>query len=110
MKHLLIDEASAKLIDTLIEKAKSTKAGLITNFDDPYGISFDELALIGDRLKYGDDFVEKRENERIRLELEYKEFIHTAEGKKWLEHVKKDMKLDGDLGDYLYDFYPELLQ
>ena len=33
---------------------------------------------------------------------EYMKFIKTDEGKEWLEFY--------DLGDYLYDFYPEMLQ
>lgn len=37
---------------------------------------------------------------------EYMKFIKTDEGKEWLEFYD----LGGDFGDYLYDFYPEMLQ
>lgn len=70
MGKLIIDEASAKIIDELILKAKATKYGLITNWEEPYGISFDELTLIGDRMKYGEEFVRKRESEKTRRKLE----------------------------------------
>lgn len=67
---LIVSEEEAKLIDELILKAKRTKYGLITNWDAPYGISFDELVLIGDRMKYGEEFVRKRECEKARRRLE----------------------------------------
>lgn len=47
------------------------------------------------------------ENDLLR---EYKIFITTKIGKKWVEFQKEKMNLDGDFGDYLYDFYPEMLQ
>lgn len=37
---------------------------------------------------------------------EYMKFIKTDKGKEWL----KSYDLGGDFGDYLYDFYPEMLQ
>ena len=47
----------------------------------------------------------------IELEEQYKEFITTDEGKKWIESWDgriEDIK-DVGLGEYLYDFYPEML-
>ena len=44
------------------------------------------------------------------LKEEYMRFIRTEEGKKWLDFQHNDMKSDGDFGDYLYVFYPEMLQ
>lgn len=48
----------------------------------------------------------------IELEEEYKEFIKTDKGKKWIESWNgriEDIKKVG-FGEYLYDFYPEVLQ
>lgn len=45
------------------------------------------------------------------LKTEYMNFIKTDKGKEWLEFWHNSMKSDlaGDFGDYLYDFYPEML-
>ena len=50
------------------------------------------------------------------LEIEYNEFLETKRGKEWKEDwiIKRysnseDIKDAGDFGDYLYDFYPEML-
>ena len=49
------------------------------------------------------------------LEIEYNEFLETKCGQEWKEHwVKRysnseNIKDTGDFGDYLYDFYPEML-
>lgn len=66
MSELIIDKTSVEIIDELILRAITTTHGLITNWAKPYGISFQELILIGDRMKYGDEFVRKREFERER--------------------------------------------
>lgn len=47
------------------------------------------------------------ENDLLR---EYKMFIDTEKGKEWMKFQKREMNLDGDFGDYLYYFYPEMLQ
>ena len=49
--------------------------------------------------------------ERIKeLELEYQEFIKTDTGKRWVIDCKnRNNGQVGDCGDYLYDFYPEVL-
>lgn len=43
---------------------------------------------------------------------EYEMFIKTPKGKEWIKkwenNTPQDMK-SGDFGDYLYDFYPEML-
>ena len=51
---------------------------------------------------------EKRMKE---LELEYNEFLKTKSGQEWQEHCKHKTGSDlrGDFGNYLYDFYPEML-
>lgn len=51
---------------------------------------------------------EKRMKE---LELEYNEFLKTKSGQEWKEHCKHKTGSDlcGDFGNYLYDFYPEML-
>ena len=50
------------------------------------------------------------------LEIEYNEFLETKRGKEWKGDwiIKRysnseDIKDAGDFGDYLYDFYPEML-
>ena len=45
------------------------------------------------------------------LKTEYINFIKTDKGKEWLEFWHNNMKSDlaGDFGDYLYDFYPEMI-
>ena len=49
------------------------------------------------------------------LEIEYNEFLETKYGKEWkVDWIKRysnseDIKDAGDFGDYLYDFYPEML-
>ena len=50
----------------------------------------------------------KREEE---LKVEYENFLNTKEGQEWKEHWKNEIGSDscGDFGDYLYDFYPEML-
>ena len=44
------------------------------------------------------------------IKTEYMEFLKTDKGKEWLKFQHNNMKSDGDFGDYLYDFYPEMLQ
>ena len=53
----------------------------------------------------------KSKDEKIKeLELEYEEFIKTEDGKKWLEDCKnRNNGQTGDCGDYIYDFYTEVL-
>ena len=47
----------------------------------------------------------------VRLKKEYEEFIETREGKIWKESWKMRYGNEfGDFTDYLYDFYPEMLQ
>ena len=41
------------------------------------------------------------------LEIEYNEFLETKRGQEWKEHWKNE--ICSDFGDYLYDFYPEML-
>lgn len=54
----------------------------------------------------------KREEE---LKVEYENFLNTKEGQEWKEGWAKrcsdseNIKDTGDFGDYLYDFYPEML-
>ena len=51
-----------------------------------------------------------REERLKELELEYAEFIETDKGKEWLDYCKsRGNGCTGDCGDYLYDFYPEVL-
>jgi hypothetical protein len=42
------------------------------------------------------------------IKLEFEHFINTDEGKGWISEWKARGG-DGDLGDYLYDYYPEML-
>ena len=56
------------------------------------------------------------ENEKIDEKLqekqeEYEKFIKTRKGKKWAKQWKEITHSDiaGDFGDYLYDFYSEML-
>lgn len=54
----------------------------------------------------------KREEE---LKVEYENFLKTKEGQEWKEDWierysnPEDIKEAGDFGDYLYDFYTEML-
>ena len=41
------------------------------------------------------------------LKEEYEKFILTKEGKEWINHWQKIT--GGEFGDYLYDFYPEMI-
>ena len=45
------------------------------------------------------------------LKEEYEKFILTKEGKEWINHWQKIIGSDtgGDFGDYLYDFYHEMI-
>ena len=40
---------------------------------------------------------------------EYNEFIQTEEGQKWKDDWINKNNGHGDLGDFIYDFYPEYL-
>lgn len=46
------------------------------------------------------------------LKKEYTDFLETKRGREWFMLKKRefDGKRSGDFGDYLYDFYPEMLQ
>ena len=48
--------------------------------------------------------------DREALKPKYEQFIQTKEGKEWKRFSKVGTQNDGDFGDYLYDFYPEMLQ
>lgn len=51
-----------------------------------------------------------REERLKELELEYEEFVKTDSGKKWLNDCKsRNNGQTGDCGDYIYDFYAEVL-
>ena len=51
-----------------------------------------------------------REERLKELELEYEEFVKTDSGKRWLDDCKsRNNGQTGDSGDYIYDFYPEVL-
>ena len=49
------------------------------------------------------------------LKIEYNKFLETKRGQEWkVDWIKRysnseDIKDAGDFGDYLYDFYPEML-
>lgn len=46
------------------------------------------------------------------LKTEYNDFIETKRGQDWQMFWKRETSSErcGDFGDYLYDFYPEMLQ
>ena len=46
------------------------------------------------------------------LKTEYNDFIKTKRGQDWQMFWKRETgsEICGDFGDYLYDFYPEMLQ
>ena len=50
--------------------------------------------------------------DREALKPKYEQFIQTKEGKEWKHFLQNEMgsERSGDFGDYLYDFYPEMLQ
>lgn len=50
--------------------------------------------------------------DREALRPEYEHFIQTERGKEWKHFWQSQINSDigGDFGDYLYDFYPEMLQ
>ena len=50
--------------------------------------------------------------DREALRLKYEQFIQTERGKEWKHFWQSQTgsERSGDFGDYLYDFYPELLQ
>lgn len=49
--------------------------------------------------------------EEKELKEKYEKFIQTKEGKEWINHWQKIIGSDtgGDFGDYLYDYYPEMI-
>lgn len=49
---------------------------------------------------------------REALRPKYEQFIQTERGKEWQNSWRKrtGSQYDGDFCDYLYDFYPEMLQ
>ena len=53
-----------------------------------------------------------RSEKESKLYEEYLEFLRTDKGKQWKTDWEKhtgDNKNSGDFGDYLYDFYPEMV-
>lgn len=46
------------------------------------------------------------------LKIKYEKFITTEEGIRWRKRWQEEISSDscGDFGDYLYGFYPEMLQ
>lgn len=46
-----------------------------------------------------------------KLKQEYEAFLKTPKGQKWKQKwiTQTGSEEDGDFGDYVYDFYPELL-
>ena len=54
---------------------------------------------------------ESYKNREEELKVEYENFLKTKEGQEWKKHWKNEIDSDscGDFGDYLYDFYPEML-
>lgn len=66
---LLISENEVAILETLIDKAENTKYGLITNWDKPYGISFEELRRKVEIIKYGEEYINKKEREELRQKL-----------------------------------------
>ncbi len=49
----------------------------------------------------------KYEKRMKELKMEYNEFLKTKSGQEWKEHCNN--KTGDDFGNYLYDFYPEML-
>lgn len=49
--------------------------------------------------------------EEKEIRKEYDEFIKTEKGQEWKKRWQTELGTDtsGDFGDYLYDFYPEML-
>ena len=49
---------------------------------------------------------------REALRPEYEQVVQTEGGKEWNHFWQSEMGSErgGDFGDYLYDFYPEMLQ
>ena len=50
--------------------------------------------------------------ERENLKPKYEAFLKTAKGQEWKREwiARTGLEEDGGFGDYLYDFYPELLR
>lgn len=66
---LLISESEIVILETLLDKAENTKYGLITNWDEPYGISFKELRRQVEIIKYGKEYIEQKELEELKQKL-----------------------------------------
>lgn len=49
--------------------------------------------------------------EHEKLKQEYEAFLKTPKGQEWKQEwiARTGSGEDGDFGDYIYDFYPELL-
>lgn len=52
-----------------------------------------------------------REQRELELKCEYEKFLQHSDGKKWRKEWQERMRSDrpGDFGDFLYDFYTEML-
>ena len=63
---LLISENEVIILDDLLNRVKNTKYGLITNWDEPYGITFKELKRHIERIKYCEEYVRQKDGESFR--------------------------------------------
>lgn len=55
-RKLLISENEVAILEILLDTAQNTKYGLITNWGEPYGISFKELRRKVEIIKYGEEY------------------------------------------------------
>lgn len=55
------------------------------------------------------NYKEREEELKEELKVEYENFLKTKEGQEWKDDWNKRYKIDANFGEYLYDFYTEML-
>lgn len=95
--YIPLSEYVGKRFEVFLTENRYDRDGRITSYSSDRKLSAADLITI--------QYLEKE------LKEEYEKFILTKEGKEWINHWQKIIGSDtgGDFGDYLYDFYPEMI-
>lgn len=105
MKHNGVNFVSKLLNDSHYKKTQEKRKPFLSFlfFYIPY-------LLCNKNLKQKGDVKMSREERLKEIEREYEAFIQTEAGVAWINGYKtRNNEQGGDCGDYIYDFYPELL-
>ena len=95
--YIPLSEYVGKRFEVFLTENRYDRDGRITSYSSDRKLSAADLITR--------QYLEKE------LKEEYEKFILTKEGKEWINHWQKIIGSDtgGDFGDYLYDFYPEMI-